>query len=712
MGYNLAILLIWGWVPIILAIFAVMPPKRAVVFSFVLSWLLLPNLSFNLPGLPDWGKVTACVVGTMIGALTFDAARVFSFRPRWYDIPMAVWCLSPFVSSMTTGQGPYDGISAILSQIFWWGMPYLLGRIYLSDAEGARLMLLGIAVGGLIYAPFCLFEVRMSPILRGMVYGIPGWEGQRFGGYRPAVFLSSGLELGMWMTLASFAAQRLWATGAVTRLWGYPFGWLTLALVGTTILCKSTGALVLLMLGLSALWATRFARRSWPVWLLLALPPMFCLGRTTGYWSGASAVEIARATVGEDRAQSLGFRFECEENHIVECMKKPFFGYSRASDYMKGDKVTSSIVDGFWIITLGSAGLVGLVALNLIFVMPMALTALRFPSKTWTDPEIAPVVALGIILVLFMIDCLSNGMINPIYALVTGGVTGMGAIQPGSRTRPRSVLARAIALDEQGRPDEAIAAYDLAIDLATAGRGPGDADDASLKAEALTGLARCLGHSGHAEEAEKVLREALDARLALVANTHDVDRLADLAAAHEELARLLAGSGRVAEAIVERRKGLDLREAISSARPRDPECRAHRVEALNDLAWLLAAGPSDRDPEAAVALATEAARLDPENPACWNTLGVARYRSGDWAGALEALEHSVVIGPQGGTAFDHYFLAMASLKVGEVQNARAWFDNAVAWSDRHRPDHAGLASFRAEAAALLVGTSGRSITRQ
>ena len=72
------------------------------------------------------------------------------------------------------------------------------------------------------------------------------WEGTRLGGYRPRVFLSTGLELGMWMTCSTLSAFWLWADGTIRRLWGLPFGWLVLGLFITTVLCKSSGALVLL----------------------------------------------------------------------------------------------------------------------------------------------------------------------------------------------------------------------------------------------------------------------------------------------------------------------------------------------------------------------------------------------------------------------------------------------------------------------------------
>jgi len=714
MGANLfALVTLGAWLPIVVAIFAIRPAREAVIFSFVSGWLFIPGISIDLPGLPSYTKLTSTTVAAMIGALIFDGARVFSFRPRWYDVPTLIWCLCPFASSISAGKGPYDGLSAILDQIVGWGIPYILGRIYLADAEGARRLALGVAIGGLIYIPFCLFEIRLSPILRVWVYSIGRWEGTRLGGYRPSVFLDNGLQLGLWMTFSSLMAHRLWASGAVKRLRGYSFGLLTLALIITTVLCRSTGALTLLLAALCLLWSMRLVKKSWPIWILLAVPPSYCFARISGLWMGAEAVNIARSTVGDERAQSLEFRFLCEENHIVECLKRPIFGYSRFSEFVKWDAGDASkkIIDSYWIIAFGTSGLVGVIALNAMLLLPMAGIARRVPVASWSDPDVAPVVALGLFLTVFMIDCLANAMPNPVIALAIGAVSGIPiARRKGTPKEVEAALLRAPSLAEEGDLEGAEAAFRLAIESSTPGP-----DHRAIRAEALEGLGATLAESGRMDEAEHALEEALATRLDLASEGYDADRLADLAACHEFLARVLSGSGRSGRAIEERRKALDLRSALLAARPRDPGFRARRVAALNDLAWLLAAEADGavHDPEAAVALATEATRETPEDPSCWNTLGVARYRAGDWAGAVEALEHSVALAPRGGdTAFDHYFLSMACRRLGEVDRARAWFDRAVAWSDRHRPGHPGLAAFRAEAAALLAGGTGRTLVRR
>jgi hypothetical protein len=61
----------------------------------------------------------------------------------------------------------------------------------------------------------------------------------------------------------------------------------------------------------------------------------------------------------------------------------------------------------------------------------------------------------------------------------------------------------------------------------------------------------------------------------------------------------------------------------------------------------------------------------------------------------------VAAGPPGGTAFDHFFLAMAFQRLGDGGRARVSLGRAIDWSDRYRSGHPDLARFRDEAVALL-----------
>jgi len=80
----------------------------------------------------------------------------------------------------------------------------------------------------------------------------------------------------------------------------------------------------------------------------------------------------------------------------------------------------------------------------------------------------------------------------------------------------------------------------------------------------------------------------------------------------------------------------------------------------------------------------------------------ARYRSGDWSGATEALQKSMDLNC-GGAPQDWLFLAMAHWQKGEQGQARRWYDKAVGWMDTNKPKDEELARFRAEAEALIQG---------
>src|SRR5262249_24236669 len=83
----------------------------------------------------------------------------------------------------------------------------------------------------------------------------------------------------------------------------------------------------------------------------------------------------------------------------------------------------------------------------------------------------------------------------------------------------------------------------------------------------------------------------------------------------------------------------------------------------------------------------------------WNTLGVAAYRVRDWETAAEVLQKSIHI--SGGGGMECLFLAMTRWQQGRRQEARQWFDQAIAWIGRANSPDPELRRFRAEAATLL-----------
>jgi tetratricopeptide (TPR) repeat protein len=128
---------------------------------------------------------------------------------------------------------------------------------------------------------------------------------------------------------------------------------------------------------------------------------------------------------------------------------------------------------------------------------------------------------------------------------------------------------------------------------------------------------------------------------------------------------------------------------------------------FNDVSWYLATAenPSNRDPALAVELAKRALKLNDRGD--WNTLGVARYRTGDYKQALVDLEKSAAQGDEL-TSYNAFFMAMAHHHLGNVDAARSCYDQGIKWMAEHAPQNPELIRFRAEAEELLGSLAHKS----
>ncbi len=369
-------LVLFGWMPTVLALFAVLSARRAVLVGLIGAWLFLPMASFPISGLPDYDKVMAASVGILLGTLLFDFNRFGAYRASWLDLPMLIWCLTPFMSSVVNGLGPYDGVSSVLRQVVLWGLPYLIGRLYFTDEASMRDLAWGFVIGGLIYVPFCLYEIRMSPQLHHFVYGYMQHsfnQTRRFDGWRPMVFMQHGLAVGMWMAAAALVGLWLWRSGALRDAPGWATRGLIGVLAGTAVLCKSLGAIVLMGAGLAVLAAARYVPSRLLLIGLLLIPPSYLALRVTGKWSGDSLLALASA-VSPDRAASLETRLRNEAYIVANALRSPLFGLgyrdwlSKSSVNPLASETDQAIPDGLWVIAIGRHGMVGLAALFATFL--------------------------------------------------------------------------------------------------------------------------------------------------------------------------------------------------------------------------------------------------------------------------------------------------------------------------------------------------------
>jgi len=422
----------FGWIGVVLLLFSQLPPRRAVIASFVVGWLFLPMYKYELPG-PDYTKASATCFSVLLAALIFDSRRLLSlsYFPAVADIPMIVWCLCPMASAISNSPDLtlYDGLSAVFEQTVTWGLPYLIGRIYVGHLVGLKELAVALFIGGLLYLPLCMIEMRFSPQLHNWIYGFHQKDfGQsiRENGYRPMVFMEHGLAVAMFMTTATIAGIWLWKTGAIRQFAGMSIVYLVAPLLGVTVMLKSAAALIFLFAGLAALVVGQIFRTRLLITGILLIPAIYVTARIVGEWDAPEVVATVREKAGEARAQSLEYRLENERLIAERVERHPTFGWGLFGRAFVKDSRGNivSTPDSLWIIALGQTGIVGLAALGALMI-PVAIVLWRLPLNGWSDRNYVGVVVAAVLLALYALDNLLNNMPNPIFLLALGGVSGL-----------------------------------------------------------------------------------------------------------------------------------------------------------------------------------------------------------------------------------------------------------------------------------------------
>ena len=433
-------LVMFAWVPFSLVLFTLLRPRHAVLAAYLGAWLFLsPRAGLDIRILPDLDKVTIATFSVLAGIMLFDAPRLFTFRFRWFDVPMLAWCAAPAITSITNGLGYWDALSTILTSLTVWGIPYYIGRVYFNDWEGFRELAIAIFIGGLIYIPFCLFEIRFSPQLHRLVYGTHQHafdQTKRGGGFRPMVFMQHGLAVGFWMTAASLVGVWLLVSGALKKVLGVPMLFIVPVLLVTTILCKSTAGVGFLFVGIAVLFTIMWTKTAIPLYCLVAVAPVYMVLRISDQIDSEKAVQVATDIFGPERALSLAYRLNAEEMYTAHALKRPLFGHGRwdpksprRPPWMVFSAETGrklAVVDGLWLLTFAINGYVGLISLTVAVLLPPLLLRLRVPPQWWAHPMAAPAAAVAVLLTLYMADNLLNAMINPIFMMGMGGLAALG----------------------------------------------------------------------------------------------------------------------------------------------------------------------------------------------------------------------------------------------------------------------------------------------
>jgi tetratricopeptide (TPR) repeat protein len=179
----------------------------------------------------------------------------------------------------------------------------------------------------------------------------------------------------------------------------------------------------------------------------------------------------------------------------------------------------------------------------------------------------------------------------------------------------------------------------------------------------------------------------------------EVDRTEALAAIEEALQQSPQDTSLLLARATVHALGQDWENAIEDYRAvlaADP----NDYRALNNLAWLLLeeAPAKYRDMDEATRLAERAVAAAPDDPYSAGTLGTARLRGGDAAGAVEYLTRALAVPrPAPSEATDRFLLATALAKLGRTKEATEALRVAVQQDPRN--------DYRSEAERALAGNT-------
>lgn len=449
--------LLWAWALLSPLLFRLLPGRDAAIACLLAGWAFLPNepyppgaffepigiggtaqaVAVPTPTLAN--KATAIGLGCLLGLVLFDRRAFDRLRLDRVDLPIVAYCLVPLASAPANGLPFSEGLAQARYLLLAWGSPYLMGRAYLAD-EGSRLRFaFGMVAAGLAYLPLCLFEVAAGPMLYVLAYGPHPYQfdgAARLVGNRPMGFLEHGNQLGMWMASSAVAATWLSATGAARRPLGLPGGPLAAALVAAVLLCQSHASIVLLVVALLPLLASRagLGPRAWrAVALAVAAAVLLAaalLAARRGFDLGSIRLE-ARDFFRLIRKSSFTWRLARSEEFLPIALERPVLGWARADWASGGRNYLNPVALGTWFLAFGMYGAVGLAASVAAWVLPVARAIGARRAGDRSGPPGGATGALIALVIINGLDGLSNSVaILPILA-AAGGLNRPAGDRPG-----------------------------------------------------------------------------------------------------------------------------------------------------------------------------------------------------------------------------------------------------------------------------------------
>lgn len=437
--------------------FFVLSPRRAVLVCLIGGWVLLPTANIVAPNSevidadrfsyalstgigsalygPCWLTRSSLIgLTVLIGMLLTDWKTLIRFRPKWFDVPVLIWCVMPLFSALSNQLGFEFGLRNVSYYLLAWAVPYLAGRIYFADLKPLRELGIALVIAGLCYIPFCIIEGITGPIFYELIYGFHPYRfdgAQRVVGYRPIVFLEHGSQLGIWMSSIALLAFWMHMSGALPKFKWIPAHVAVFVLIVTAFLCQSLGSCILMLLGIVT-WTLIKKNVKIPRFVLVMFAVML-IGMMAFVMGGDQVVGkvLGQQTVlklkNYSRLKSMGWRVNVIRRGMGSVKEQPVLGLGRW-DWWELQEENKRPVWSLFLQGMGVNGIFAGLALLGIFAIPIWQFINGCPVRLWTDMNLGPAAVLMIFLFMHAVDSMLNPTFSTSLICVAGGLNSIGPL--------------------------------------------------------------------------------------------------------------------------------------------------------------------------------------------------------------------------------------------------------------------------------------------
>ena len=428
-------------IPVSISLFFLLRPQRAALVTILGGDMFLPELvNFKLPFLPPLEKHNLPYICVLVGCLLRRRSLVSTVcKERWFllftfalvaggamtgltnSAPVAVRHFHPPIVGLHLTDGLYSA-AVFLCLV---SLPFYLGWALFRTESDLKTLLAAMVMASLIYLPFVFWELRMSPNLHYWFYGYSQHDFAqtiRGTGYRPMVFMAHGLSLARFLfvgTCSAFILGRL--KGKIWGLSAKQLGWFLLVVL---LLCKSAGAIIFAGVAVPLLIRSKPTTQVRVAFIVALFVGFYPLLRTWDLIPTEQILATTKALLGDDRTESLGFRFMNEGLLLEKARRQLTFGWGQyGRNYAPLGWDGEAVADGYWVIQIGILGLVGFIATFGTMLVPLILVRSRLKTIVF-EPHRILIAGVALMLSLVALDWIPNGLFSPYPYLIVGALAG------------------------------------------------------------------------------------------------------------------------------------------------------------------------------------------------------------------------------------------------------------------------------------------------